>query len=233
MREDHEPRQPGEIRAFVEYRNQPRPVRQQYWIGWDPGQSQDYSAISILKKMPDKTYQVQHLERLALGTPYPDQVAKVYGMMHRKPLDKADVTLCIDATGIGAAVVDLAKAKGTNPVSIQIHGGMEATWDDDRMSATVPKEDLIGCLTVLAQTRSVTVAKGLPYADTLRQELKAYQAKINPATAHVSYGNDARQAPHDDLVLSVAIPLWAAENRYPPSPPIARFISHGRSSRRW
>jgi len=202
-------------------------VRQQYWIGWDPGQSADYSAIAILKKMPDKTYQVQHLERLPLGTPYPDQVAKVYAMMHHRPLDKADVTLCIDATGIGAAVVDLAKAKGTNPVSIQIHGGMEATWADDRMSARVPKADLIGCLTVLAQTRSVTVARGLPHADVLRQELKAYQARINPDTAHVSYGNDARQAPHDDLVLSVAIPLWTAENRYPRPNPICRLISVG------
>jgi hypothetical protein len=207
-------------------------VRQQYWIGWDPGQSADYSAIAILKKMPDKTYQVQHLERLPLGTPYPDQVAKVYGMMHRRPLDKADVTLCIDATGIGAAVVDLAKAKGTNPVSIQIHGGMEAIWTDDRMSAKAPKADLIGCLTVLAQTKSVTVARGLPHADTLRQELKAYQARINPNTAHVSYGNDARQAQHDDLVLATAIPLWVAENRYPRPNPVCRLISVG-GRHRW
>jgi len=232
MREDHEPRQPGEIRAFVEYRNQPRPVRQQFWLGWDPGQSADYSAIAILKKMPDKTYQVQHLERLPLGTPYPAQVEKVYSMMHRKPLDKADVTLCIDATGIGAAVVDLAKAKGDNPVAVSIHGGMEASWTDDRMSARAPKADLIGCLTVLAQTRSVTVAKGLPYADALRQELKAYQARINPNTAHVSYGNDARQAPHDDLVLSVAIPLWVAENRFPRPNPVCRLISVG-GRHRW
>ena len=232
MHIDEEPLRPGEVRAFVKYRNQPRPAPQQYWIGWDPGQSQDYSAISILKKMPDKTYQVQHLERLPLGTPYPSQVTKVYAMMHRKPLDKADVTLCIDATGIGAAVVDLAKAKGTNPVSIQIHGGMEASWTDDRMSAKAPKADLIGCLTVLAQTKSVTVARGLPHADTLRQELKAYQARINPNTAHVSYGNDARQAPHDDLILSVAISLWVAENRYPRPNPICRLISVG-GRHRW
>lgn len=115
----------------------------------------------------------------------------------------------------------------------QIRRGMEASWADDRMSAKVPKSDLIGTLTVLAQCKSITVAGGLPYADTLRQELRAYQAKINPSTAHVSYGNDARQVPHDDLVLSVAIPLWVGEHRYPPVPPVARFISHGRSSRRW
>ena len=205
----------------------PRPARPQFWIGWDPGQSQDYSAISVLKKQAAGGYMVQHLERLPLGTPYPAQVEHVHSLMHRRPLDRADVTLCIDATGIGAAVVDLAKAKGTNPVAVFIHGGMEASWSDDRMSAKVPKADLIGCLTVLAQTKSVTVAKGLPYADTLRQELKAYQARINPDTAHVSYGNDARQAPHDDLVLSVAIPLWTAENRYPRPNPICRLISVG------
>jgi len=157
---------------------------------------------------------VQHLERLALNTSYPAQVEHVHALMHRRPLDRADVTLCIDATGIGAAVVDLAREKGDNPVAVTIHGGMEASWSDDRMSAKVPKADLIGCLTVLAQCKSVTVSRGLPYADTLRQELKAYEARINPATSHVSYGN-GREAEHDDLVLSVAIPLWVAENRYP------------------
>lgn len=209
----------------------PRPAHPQYWIGWDPGQSQDYSAISVLKKVTGG-YMVQHLERLPLGTPYPAQVEKVYSMMHRRPLDKADVTLCIDATGIGAAVVDLAKAKGTNPVSIQIHGGMEASWDDDRMSARCPKADLISTLTVCAQTKALTVARGLPYADVLRQELRAYEARINPATAHVSYGN-GREAPHDDLVLSVAIPLWVAENRYPRTV-VFRYLSTGHSRReRW
>ena len=67
---------------------------------------------------------------------------------------------------------------------------------------------------------------GFPDADKQRQELKAYQAKINPTTAHVTYGNDARKAPHDDLVLSVAIPLWVAENRYPRPNPVCRLISH-------
>jgi len=177
---------------------------------------------------------VQHLERLPLGTPYPAQVDLVHAMMHRRPLDKADVVLTVDATGVGQAVVDLVRSKGDNPVAVSIHGGMEATWDDDRMSARVPKADLIGCLTVLAQTKSVTVARGLPHADILRQELKAYQAKINPNTAHVSYGNDARQAPHDDLVLAVAIPLWVGENRYPRPNPICRFISAGlRHRQRW
>ena len=41
MLEDHEPRQPGEIRAFVEYRNQPRPKLPRFFVGWDVGQSQD------------------------------------------------------------------------------------------------------------------------------------------------------------------------------------------------
>ena len=205
----------------------PRPTHPQYWVGWDIGQSQDYSAISVLKKQATG-YLLQHLERLPLGTPYPAQAEHVHSLLHRKPLDKADVTLCVDATGVGQAVVDLARERGDNPVAVTIHGGMEASWDDDRMSAKAPKADLIGCLTVLAQTRSVTVARGLPYADVLRQELKAYQARINPDTRRVTYGNNGREAPHDDLVLSVAIPLWVAERRYPLPNPVFRYISAGR-----
>lgn len=209
----------------------PRPARPQYWIGWDPGQSQDYSAIAVLKKDASGRYMVQHLERLPLGTPYPAQVDLVHAMMHRRPLDKADVVLTVDATGVGQAVVDLVRSKGDNPVAVSIHGGNEATWSDDRMSINVPKADLIGNLTVLAQTKSITVARGLPYADTLRQELAGYQARINPDTRHVSYGNDARQAPHDDLVLAVAIPLWVGENRYPRPNPVYRYMSTPRH--RW
>jgi hypothetical protein len=41
-------------------------------------------------------------------------------------------------------------------------------------------------------------------------ELLHYRVTVSAATAHESF--DARSGAHDDLVLAVALALWAAEN---------------------
>jgi len=224
----------GEIRAFVRPArgSWPAPQPDRFFVGWDVGQSQDYSAISVLKKTPTGGYLVAYLARLALGMSYPDQLAQVKSLMHRKPLDKAVVTLCVDATGVGKPVVDMAAKEGLSPVSVTIHGGDVASWDDKRSEVKVPKKDLVSTLVVLAQCGSLKIANGLQHGDLLTKELAGYQVKINPNTANISFGN-GREAEHDDLVLSVATALYCGEYRYPPGPPICRFISHGRSRRRW
>jgi len=222
----------GEVRAFVRpvRGSWPTPPPDRYYVGWDVGQSQDYSAIAVLKKAQGR-YTVAYLARLPLGMSYPDQLAQVKALMHRKPLDKAQVTLAVDATGVGKPVVDLAAKEGLSPVSVSIHGGDTATWDDKRTEAKVPKKDLVSTLVILAQCGAVKIAQGLQHGDLLAKELSDYQIKINPNTANVSFGN-GREAEHDDLVLSVAIPLWVGEYQYPPGPPICRSISSGRR-RRW
>ena len=226
-----EDRRPGEVRAFVKYKNQPRPKPQRYFVGWDVGQSQDYSAVSVLKMTDTGAYVVNHLERLALGMDYPSQVNHIYSLVNRKPLAGADTTVCLDQTGVGRAVYDMARKKGLNPVGLTLHGGDAVSWEDDKMAVRAPKKDVIGCFVVLAQCGSVKIAKGLPYGDILLKELRDYQIKFNPNTANVSFGN-GREAEHDDLVLAVAIPLWIAENRYPPPNPICRLISVG-GRHRW
>jgi len=222
----------GETQFFIRSKTPPPPEDRRFWVGWDVGQSQDYSAIAILKKVPGGAYLVSYLDRLPLGTSYPDQVQRVHSLMNRKPLNQGQTTLCVDMTGVGKPVVDMAARKGLNPVGVQIHGGDTAIWDDKRTSAKVPKKDLIATLVILAQSGGIKIAKGLPYGDLLAKELADYQIKINPNTANVSFSN-GREAEHDDLVLAVATALWVGEHRYPPSPPVCRFISHGRSSRRW
>jgi hypothetical protein len=55
----------------------PGPPKTRHVIGLDLGQSQDYTAVSVLAGTftddgAKPTYQVGHLERFPLGTPYPD-----------------------------------------------------------------------------------------------------------------------------------------------------------------
>ena len=47
-------------------------------------------------------------------------------------------------------------------------------------------------------------------AGALVEELMAYQVTIG-ASGHDTYGNDWRQAPHDDLVLALAIGVYVAD----------------------
>jgi hypothetical protein len=53
------------------------------------------------------------------------------------------------------------------------------------------------------------------------QEFLAFRVKIDPLTAHDSYGA-WREGAHDDLVLAVAVAAWYAEEwgPRPPSPNI-------------
>ena len=60
-----------------------------YTIGVDLGQSFDATAIAVVRKvrqgLADPVFQVGHLERLPLQTPYPGVVSHVGRMLARLP----------------------------------------------------------------------------------------------------------------------------------------------------
>jgi hypothetical protein len=59
-----------------------------------------------LERVPRGTeYRLVHLERLALGSSYVDQAARIVWLMGQPDLQAA--RLAIDATGVGRAVCDL------------------------------------------------------------------------------------------------------------------------------
>jgi len=214
----------SETRFFIKG-NMPEVPRQDYYIGLDCGQAKDYSAVSILRRQGSR-YEVVHLERLPLDQPYPAQIEYLFQLMHRKPLDKANVVLAIDYTGVGRPVVDLAKDRGLNPIGIAISGGNTVSWSEDKSKASVPKRDLISTMQIFAQSDRLKVASGLEHGPVLAQELQDFKVKIDSRTAHDSYGS-WREGSHDDLILATAIGLWTAEHRYQ-SNPIFRAISVGR-----
>lgn len=56
-------------------------------------------------------YRIRHLERLPLGTPYPDVVARVRAVTRSGAIARR-CTLVMDATGVGAPVLDLLRRAG-------------------------------------------------------------------------------------------------------------------------
>jgi hypothetical protein len=213
----------SETRFFIKG-NMPAAPRQDFYIGLDCGQAKDYSAVSILRRQGNR-YDVVHLERLPLDMPYPQQIEYLFRIRHKKPLDKANVTLAIDYTGVGRPVVDLAQDRGLNPLGIAITGGNTASWNEDKSRASVPKRDLISGLQIAAQNDRLKVASGMEFGPVLAEELQSFKVKIDPRTAHDSYGA-WRDGQHDDLILSCAIALWVAINREQPKR-VFRAISVG------
>ena len=202
----------------------------EYFIGLDLGQRADYTALSIIERhgrevanpgakdrdKPLATYDVRHLKRYELGTPYPAIVADVAETLKKPPLDKSEVTLVIDATGVGATVVDMFKREmlKCNLIAVTITGGSEVTHQGQNYN--VPKRDLVSTAQVLLQSGRLKIAKGLSEAAMLVRELENFQVKITLA-ANDTYGA-WREGTHDDLVLSVALACWQA------SRPVYEFV---------
>jgi hypothetical protein len=68
----------------------------------------------------------------------------------------------------------------------------------------------LGWKVVLLQGRRLTVAKSLPFAEALVEELQNFQVKVTEA-AHETFGA-LGDGYHDDLVLAIMLAAWAAEH---------------------
>jgi len=146
---------------------------------------------------------VRHLERFPLGTRYPVIVQRVAALMQSPPL-AGDAVLIVDGTGVGAAVVDDFRLALRELMDVTITGGTNATYEPpDRYK--VPKRDLVSAVQSLLQSDRLKIARELQEAQTLVNELLAFQVTITEA-ANDRY--EGRSGVHDDLVLAVALPCW-------------------------
>jgi hypothetical protein len=190
-----------------------------FYVGVDLAQARDYTAVAIVEQI-GKVYQVRHLTRMK-DLPYPAIVAAVKKLVTDLEWlpDGIGTQLIVDQTGVGRPVVDLLKDSRLRPIAISITGGDKASCDpNDNKSWRVPKRDLVSNLLVLSQTERLKIAKEMPEAQTLADELLNLHVTIDPRTAHDSYAA-WRENQHDDLVFAISLALWWAENR--PLPPYA------------
>jgi hypothetical protein len=187
------------------------------YCGLDLGQASDYTALALAERCLPPTdrdnaqYHFGHVERLKLGTAYPDVVTHVTTVVERARL-KGAVTLVLDYTGVGRPVADMfRKARLSCQLrAIYVHSGDAVTWDGWMIG--VPKRDLIAAAQVLLQTKRLQIAGAMPDTTALTTELQNYRVKIDPQTAHDSYAA-WREGVHDDLVFAVALACWMGENQ--------------------
>jgi hypothetical protein len=189
-----------------------------YFLGLDLGQSHEFTALCILEQrfvpqaeQPGYTtahYDLVHLERWPLQTPYLEIVRHVAELVVKPPL--AYPTLVVDQTAVGKAVVDLFRSVNlrANLQPVVITGGHEIGGGDGNY--LVPKTELVSTVQLLLQGRRLRIAPTLKEARTLAKELQTFKTQKVTLTAGETF-EAWREREHDDLVLAVALAAWMAE----------------------
>ncbi len=195
--------------------NWPQPAqeepKQEWLVGLDLGQAVDFTAMVILSRTQKKEgretvheYDCPSIHRWPLGTTYPAIVEDLKVKLAKLP-DKP--TLIVDGTGCGRPVVDMIERASlpiAHLVPTLITSGALAGWSEGYR--TVPKRDLVGAVMAIMHREQLHIAKELPETQTLVKELRAFTAKITTAGSE-KYENDWRVAPHDDIILALALAL--------------------------
>jgi hypothetical protein len=177
-----------------------------------------------------ETLNLRHCERFPLNMPYPDQAQRVTDILQRPPLshptvrneafaqylqrarpgepdlpqrtrlNAAPTRLVVDSTGLGKPVVDLFRQAGLKPIAVVITAGRNVTRNGNDWYC--PKLTLVSHLQSALHSGKLRIAKDLPEAQALADELQDFRASYTPA------GNpqfEARTGKHDDMVLSLAL----------------------------
>jgi len=200
----------------------PDHVEIEHILGLDLGQASDPSALTVTeKRVPIRTnltgtekvregdprYAVVWIDRFDLGMPYRSVVRRV-AAVQRAPETGTGAPLVMDATGVGAPVVEMFEDEGLDPVQILFTSGDSVTRDGPKCK--VPKADLATTVQALLQAGRITIVEALKLAPQLVEEMKRFRVKWTQA-GHARFEH-ATEADSDDVLLSLACALWYAEN---------------------
>ena len=206
--------------------NLPSAASPEWVVGLDIGQRRDYSAIAILDWLDEFTgerdpatydfirrtaIRLRHAERVPLGTPFASVVDRIGEVVSHPRL--ANCTLVVDATGVGAPVVELLRAAKLpcRLIPVQITGGLDE--GSDGVYYRVPKRDLVTGLQVLFDHWNPHLHTPSPGVKDLLRELIDFKARPS------SSGNMRFEGARDDLAMALSLAWWWMRKRVAWRPP--------------
>ena len=167
-------------------------------------------------------YTVRFIQRLPLGTSYPDVADYLANLLCNKQFERRRMRCLIDVTGIGRAIFDLLKAeielrKELREVSLQpvsfVHGEKY-----NRSTGTLGKAYLVSRLQSLLQSGRVH-APDTAEVKAMLEELHVYEIKVSQEGKE-QFG--AVQGRHDDL--ATALGLSVLESPFAEKPTYSKRI---------
>ena len=196
-----------------------------YFAGLDFGSAGEFTAMAVLERPvvgehepPEKlrpTYNLRHLQRFPLGTPYPEIVESVVKLLQTPPMP--GTSLVVDQTGVGRPTIELLADGLRNRVTcilsrITMTAGNAVNWSEPS-SIHVPKIELVNTLQVLLQTHRLRMARQLPEATLLVRELENFKMKV--VLSNQDTVESWREGPQDDLVFAASLAAWVGEQSLP------------------
>lgn len=199
-----------------------------YYMAVDLGQRRDYTASALIeaKKHYDRenpiqktdgvwtfprlpsTYDIVHLDRAPLGTHYTDIVDTICTTLDT-PKFRGKTLLVVDGTGVGVAVTEMFMRRSDAPLIVEATITAGERNRIGRTKAKIAKKNLLDQMRILLEQDRVRIAAGLPYVETLLNEVETFQVRVSAA------GNERvgawREGEHDDLVFATALGLFMAE----------------------
>jgi hypothetical protein len=187
-----------------------------FYVGLDLGKKHDPAAIAVVERFdrgqpfaPVVFHRVgvRHVERVALGTPYPRVVERVRELVQSAPL-RGRCSLAVDATGVGEPVVDLLRTGrlGCDLCAVTITSGEYA--HNNGQAWSVPKRDLIAHVQVLMERDELRIARRMRDVGSLVRELLDMQSTTT-VSGRRRFGAEG-YGQHDDLVIALALACWRA-----------------------
>ena len=182
-------------------------------IGVDVGQRRDPTAIAVAEAERADIdgrarwrHTVRHVERLPLDMPYPQVAARIEAIVASAGEKIADdghsqVTLYVDATGVGKPVVDLLTQAGLHPHGVWfVHGDTRVVRPNGDVS--LGKAYLARQLASLSRAHLLRLPR-TSEAVALAAELMVYERRVSEAGTD-TYGAHLAHA-HDDLATAVGL----------------------------
>jgi hypothetical protein len=175
-------------------------------VGVDIGQKQDPTAIvavQIQNREDGYHYIARHVERLRLGTPYPDVARRLLQIHNRLKEHGAEVIrYWVDATGVGQPVVDLLPKAGLSGLTAVYLNATDRAVRESWSELRLGKALLVSRLQVLLQSGNVHLSQNAE-AQALVDELLNYEIRVSE-NATDSYGVFST-GKHDDLATALGL----------------------------
>jgi len=185
-------------------------------ISFDPAKIRDWSAISVLKMHMVKAkrrfeYDLVALNRkqkLPYDHPTEPSIASwaVTVYKNQKFWEKEPPKFILDATGVGAAVADILKAKGMPVKEITITAGNSTTRQGNRIHVGKPR--LIGKLLGAFDAGKLHINPAMPILPLLEKEMLGFRAELS-AQGNTKF--EAEEGENDDMLMSLAQGVWYGE----------------------
>lgn len=183
-------------------------------LGVDLGQRRDLTAVCVaegerreVEGRTESHFLVRHLERLPLGTPYPqvaDRVARIADQVRKKAGESP--TVFVDATGVGQPVVDLLRERVHSGAVVAVwftYGDQRTeTWEGDDLRVSLGKGHMVSRLQAMLGSGRLHLPRTRE-AGALTDELLNYELRVDQS-GHETFGA-FKTGTHDDLACALGL----------------------------